>query len=127
MADKLFSVSRGPFMAGESDHPWHITQRQKLHARFIRLVGELGFYFDEHGQAEKAAACYQRGIEADTGAEALYRRLMLCYRQQGRYAEAIDLYANCKKSLKATQNTEPSPETQAVFATLLKKIQESTA
>jgi len=125
LTEQLFSLYRGPFMAGESDHPWHLAQRQKLHGRFIRLVGELGYYFDESGVPDQAAACYLRGIEADAGAEALYRRLMLCYRNQQRYAEAIDIYENCKKSLLATQKTEPSPKTQAVFDTLLKQIQES--
>jgi hypothetical protein len=50
---------------------------------------------------------------------------MLCYRKQLRYAEAIDLYESCKKSLKSIQNTSPSAETQAVFESLLKNIQES--
>ncbi len=127
LADRLFSLYRGPFMESETERPWHITQRQKLHSRFIRLVGELGFYFDEHGRPEQAALCYKRGIEADALAETLYRRLMLCYRKQERYAEAIDLYENCKKNLKTTQNTVPSPETQAVFDTLLKKIGEDSA
>lgn len=64
---------------------------------------------------------YRRSIEVDATAEGFYRRLMLCYRTLGRPAEAIETYESCRKTLLASQNTEPSPETKALYARLFPK------
>ncbi len=55
-------------------------------------------------------------------AEAFYRRLMLCYSELGRQAEAVDVYNSCKRIFNAELNIEPSPETKAVYERVLREL-----
>lgn len=121
MAEKVFAVNQGPFMMGEPDQPWFGALRERLRNKHLRYMGELGRYWEETGQWDRAMEYYRRSIEVDATAEGFYRRLMLCYRTLGRPAEAIETYESCRKTLLASQNTEPSPETKALYARLFPK------
>ena len=52
------------------------------------------------------------------GYEALYRRLMAAYREQGEPAEALNVYRRCREMLSIVLGAKPSAETEAVRATL---------
>ena len=82
---------------------------------------DVGHWWEEHGHADKALELYYRGLEADELAEGIYRRLMLCFQQTGRQAEAIDTYNRCCRTLKAQLSTAPSKETQDLYASLADK------
>lgn len=122
LRDRLLGLYRGPFMAGEDDHPRYVGLRERLRNKFERCVGELGRYFENMGEWEQAIDCYLRSLEADELAEAFYRRLMLCYREIGRQAEAVDVYNTCKRVFNAELNIEPSPETRAVYERVLREL-----
>ena len=65
-------------------------------------------------QFEQAATLYLRALELDNLAEALYRRLMIVYREQGEPAEAINIYRRCQEILSIVLNTKPSAETESI-------------
>ena len=96
--------------------------RERLRKKFERCVGELARYFETAGEWELAVDCYIRSLEADELAEAFYRRLMLCYRELSRQAEAVDVYNTCKRVFNAELNIEPSPETKAVYERVLRDL-----
>ena len=46
------------------------------------------------------------------------RRLMVCYRELGEPAEALNVYRRCREMLSIVLGVKPSPETEAIRATL---------
>jgi len=117
--DDLLSLYRGPFLGDDLDPAWCLPARERLRSRFVRCVGEIGRFWQSIGRSEQAIACYERSLEADPLAEALYRHLMLCYLELGRRAEALDLYHRCRNTLAGALEVEPSAETQSVYERLL--------
>jgi ATP/maltotriose-dependent transcriptional regulator MalT/DNA-binding SARP family transcriptional activator len=114
-ADRLLALYAGPFLANETDASWGLALRERLRNRFVRVVGELGRFWREAGEAERALAFYERALEADDLSESVYRHLMLCYSELGRRAEAADVYGRCRTTLVARLGVEPSPETRAIY------------
>ncbi len=121
-SEELFALYRGPFMSGEGEHPRFLLLRGRLRDRFLRAVGELARYWETRGEWERAAECYERGIEGDELAEGLYRRLMLCYRELGRVAQAIDMYDYLRSILEAERAVEPAPETTLIYHRLVDRL-----
>jgi len=110
---RLLDLYRGPFMEDNDAAPV-LIQRERLHSKFLRAIASLGEELESQAAHEEAIDCYQRGIEIDPLAENLYRRLMLCYCNVGRVAEALVVYQRCRKILAHVLNAEPSAETIAL-------------
>ena len=119
LAEKLLALYSGPFLAGDADEACYVALRERLRSRFVRAMGEIGRYCQHAGEWERAVDYLQRSLDADGLAEGFYRHLMLCYRELGRAAEAIDVYERCRKTLAAVRSVEPSRETTALYETLL--------
>jgi DNA-binding response OmpR family regulator len=115
---ELLRLYAGHFIEKESQEPWAIAARDRLRAKFVRAVGSLGARLEERKDWEQAAALYARALELDNLAEALYRRLMVAYRELGETAEAIQVYRRCRDMLSIVLSVSPSAETEAVRATL---------
>jgi len=118
--ERLFSVYRGGFMAEEVEQPSYLATRERVRSKFVRTVSEVGRFWEQNGKWEQAVASYEKSLEADPVAEGLYRRLMICYQEHGRRAEAIEAYHRCSKALLGTLKIEPSAETKAIYEQLLK-------
>jgi LuxR family maltose regulon positive regulatory protein len=119
LADRMLSLYAGPFIAGDTDESWYVSPRERLRNRFVRAMGDIGHYWQQAGHWDRAVDYFQRSLEADNLAEGFYRHLMLCYRQLGRKAEAIDVYQRCRKTFSAVLSVEPSRETTALYESLL--------
>ena len=122
LAERLLEVYRGPFMDSEGDHPRYIALRGRLRNKFLRYVGELARFWEDRGEWERAADYFERGIEADGLAEGLYRHLMLCHRELGRAAEAVDVYDRLRSILRAERDIEPSPEITSIYEGLIGRL-----
>jgi two-component SAPR family response regulator len=109
-------------MASEGEHPRYVAPRERMRNRFLRYLGALARFFEEHGAVERAADLYHRALDADPLSESCYRRLMLCYRSLGRQAEAVEIYDRCRRILRAELGVDPSPETAAIHRSLLKDL-----
>ena len=123
ITDELLSIYRGAFMGDDMDQAWYFPARERLRTRFVRCVSEIGRFWQTSGNWERAIACYERSLEADPLAEALYRHLMLCCLEHGRRAEALDVYNRCRNTLAGALELEPSSETKAVYEQLLQSRQ----
>ena len=115
---QLLQLYGGHFLEREDEVPWMLAPRERWRGLFLQAVRTLGERA-ERAQDWAAAECiYRRGIAADGLAEVLYRRLMLCYRQLGRNAEALETYRRCREALSISLGLAPSAETEAVRRTL---------
>ena len=114
LAGQLMQLYTGHFLDRESQEPWAVAARDRLRAKFVRTVISLGGALEVGSQFEQAATLYLRALELDNLAEALYRRLMIVYRELGEPAEAINIYRRCQEILSIVLNTKPSAETESI-------------
>jgi DNA-binding SARP family transcriptional activator len=115
---KAIKLYRGHFLAGDVEKSWMVSIRERLRRKFLRNVSWLANYWEQGENWEKAAECYERGLEVDDLAEELYRHIMMCYHHLGRQAEALSVYNRCKRTLSASLGIEPSSETEAIYRTI---------
>ena len=115
---RLLQRYRGPFLANEEAQRWILTARDRWHHRFLRCVADAGRYWERHERWPEAIALYERGIEIDTLAEDLYRRLMRCLLAQEQPAEAARVYRRCREMLSVQLGIAPSGETEALFQSI---------
>ena len=119
LTEKALALYQGPFLGQETEQPWAIPLRERLRSRIIRLMGKQCRQWEEAKKWRKAAECYQRALEVDDLAEEFYQRLMLSYQRMGRRTEALAVYQRCRKILSSVFGIEPSPETEAIYKSLL--------
>ncbi len=114
---KILSLYRGVFLSG-SDHAWSFSLRERLQMRLQRCIDLIGRSYEAHQAWEQAADCYQKGLETDALAEVFYQRLMVCYGQLGRCAEAVAVYQRCRRELQASLHVAPTSETEAIYQSI---------
>ena len=119
--EKALGLYRGEFLEEEKDCPWAVALRERLRGKFLRCVREAGHSREAAGEWDAALSCYRKGMEADDLHEEFHRRIMLCLHRLGRRNEAEAAYQRCRRTLRASLNVPPSPETEAV----LKSIREA--
>ena len=113
--DRLLQLYRGALFGADGDEAWQVAPRERHRARFIRVMTDIGRFWEECGQFDRALASYERCLEADPLAEGFYRNLIVCYDRMDRRAEAIEAFNRCRKAL-AALSVEPSSETRALYA-----------
>jgi DNA-binding SARP family transcriptional activator len=82
-------------------------------------IKKLGANHENLRQWEQAISSYQKGLEIDDLTEEFYQRLMICYRHLDLKPEALDVYKRCRKTLTAALGIDPSPETKAIYESLV--------
>lgn len=97
------------------------AMREKLRSKWSRHLLVLGRHWEASGEWDKAAELYQRGLELDTLAEDLYRRLMTIYQRRGQYASALEVYRRCRQMLSVVLGVRPSAETEALCQSVRKE------
>ena len=115
LAEQTIALYQGAFMPADEDSAWVVSPREQLRSRFLRCINDFGHWLEQGGNHEEAIEFYYRGLEVDDVAEGIYRRLILCFEQLGRHAEAIDAYNRCCKTLKSRLDVLPSQETQDLY------------
>ena len=118
-AKELLRLYVGHFLEKESQESWAISARDKIKAKFVRAVTHIGAQLEQGQQWPSAIALYSRALELDNLAEGLYRRLMICYRENGEPAEGLNVYRRCRDMLSIVLGVKPSPETEAIRNTLV--------
>ena len=118
-AEQVSEIYRGGFLPQDSDEPCTVSLRERLRARFIRLISEAGAHFESMDEFDRAVECYRRGIETDNLAEEFYQGLMRCYGRQGRKAEGAAVYRQLRQMLSVVLGVGPSQATQALGREIL--------
>ena len=119
-APAVLKLYRGHFLDGEADSSWLLPVRNRLNGRFQRFAMRLGEYWEGMCAWSRAAELYERCIEIDPLAEFFYCRLIVCLREQGRRAEAIETFRRCRQILSVTLGIKPAESTEAVVRELMR-------
>jgi len=114
-SEKAVFLYQGRFLDQMDDSAWVMALRERLHAKFVRHVSELGNRLEIGGEWKKAAHYYQQGLNVDPLVEEFYQRLMICHRNLGHRAEALSVYRRCRDALRAHLDVTPTPETDALY------------
>jgi ATP/maltotriose-dependent transcriptional regulator MalT/DNA-binding SARP family transcriptional activator len=109
---------RGHFLGLEAPAPWAMPLRDRLQARLARAVLAEGQTLEARGQYGAARVLYERALELDNLAEAIYRRLMVCQRELGDPAGALTTYRRCRELLSIVLGRKPAAETEAIKESL---------
>ena len=112
------ALYRGHFLGLESPATWALPLRDRLQAKLARSVLAEGQRLEAKRELAAARALYERALELDNLAEAIYRRLMICQRELGDPAGALNTYRRCRELLSIVLNRKPAPETESVRASL---------
>ena len=113
-AQQLLDLYRGPFL-GEDDTPSALILRERLRAKFIRVLAQLGERLETQAKHDAAIQCYEKGIDVEPLAEELYRRLMECHLRLRCPAEALGVYRRCQAILASELHIEPAEQTQSLY------------
>ena len=122
-ASAALSLYRGNFLPAEAEEPWTVKARERLRAKFVRLVETVAQADEGAARWEKAMAHYMKGLEADELVEAFHLGLMRCYRALGRPAEAMTTFRRLRQTLSVILGISPSAAAEA----LAQELRESSA
>jgi DNA-binding SARP family transcriptional activator len=115
---KTVALYRGTFLPADADQSWTVSLRERLSAKFLRIISLAGAHCEKRGTWEEAKALYEAGLERDDAVEEFYQRLMLCNIRLGRKAEAVSTYNRCRAVLIRCLGILPSARTEEIFASL---------
>lgn len=111
----LRELYAGHFLAQEVEKNWAVERRQILRERFLRAIEGFARSYEKRGLWQEAAGVYQVGIEVDGLAEEFHRGLMMCYRELGDHAAAVQAYRRCSELLLKRLGVQPSFKTLALY------------
>jgi len=117
-AEQLVAIYGGPFLAGDAETSWALVFREKLQRKCLHLLQGLGQYREHRHEWNHAIYYYEKGLEVDSLAEPLYRRLMVCYHHFGWPGEVIRTYQCCHRTLTDNLGIKPSKATETLLAKL---------
>lgn len=121
LLEKAITLYRGHFLEKEEEKIWAISSRERLRAKYNRIVNAVGMYWFDRNEPEairKAIACFERGLEIDDVAEEFYRNLMICHQKSGNRAEGVKTYERCRAVLSAVLGINPAEKTECLYREL---------
>jgi DNA-binding SARP family transcriptional activator len=81
-ATRAIALYGGPFMPDENDGNI-VNHRERLQAKYLRLVTTSARYHESAGDWQAAARVYAQALEADAANDVLFMRLIKCLRETG--------------------------------------------
>jgi len=115
LAERLFADYRGRLFGDDEQAPWSIGPRERLHTKFLQLVGGLGRFHEVQKDWTRAAAIYERGLAQDQLAEEFYRGLIRCQLARNEPAAALHTFRRCREILSVVLGVSPAPATMALI------------
>ena len=92
--------------------------RERLRAKFIHALGNLGKQLEARGMDDAAIGWYLKGVDADPIVEPFYQGLMRCYDRLDRRTEAIGAYRRLRQTLSVILGIKPSASTEKLYDSL---------
>jgi predicted ATPase/DNA-binding SARP family transcriptional activator len=105
---------RGMLLEGCSEE-WVVSEREPRELAFLAALEKLANLAFTQGDFSTAAAHLRKVLNVDPLRETAQRALLRALAGQGDYAAAVQSYRELRLRLRDELNTEPDPETTAVF------------
>jgi len=121
LCDQALSLYQGHFLPDDTALAWSVHRREKLKNGLLQIILKAGRHSEQAGGWEEAAGYYEAGLNVDPLTEEFYQRLMSCYGKLGRTAAAVKAYQRCSEILFKHLGIKPSPETRAIYSSLLEQ------
>jgi len=118
-ANVAAAITRQPFLP-DDEHPWVQHQRAQLQRVWRRALLVLSAASLRNGEHELAVQHAAEVLAAEPFDEMACQALMRAHDAAGNRAEALRVYANCRKLFRNELGVEPSEQTAAVFLSILK-------
>ncbi len=116
--ERTLALYSGAFVPDETEEPWTVPTRERLRAKFIHALGNLGKHLEALGRHDEAIAWYLKGLDADAIVEPFYQGLMRCYEKLDRRTEAIGAYRRLRQTLSVMLGLHPSASTEKLYHSL---------
>ncbi len=117
-SERLLNFYQGAFLEREAVRPWMLSLRERLRSKLLRHILDVGLVREKRNEWAQAIRLYQKGLEIEPVGETLYQRLILCYRDTGKLAEALSIFHQCRKQLTEQLQIQPSARTFALYQSL---------
>jgi LuxR family transcriptional regulator, maltose regulon positive regulatory protein len=117
-AQKALQLFQTDFFAADDD-TWVLGCRERLRAQFLDVNNALARFWECRREWSESLTRYRIGLEVDNLSEECYQGAMRCYKNLGFYAEAVEVYHRCKRTLSLSLGTKPSPATEKLYRSLI--------
>jgi LuxR family transcriptional regulator, maltose regulon positive regulatory protein len=114
-AVRALQLYRGHLFCQDAEQPWMLAARERLRRSWLGLVRRIGDHHEGRREWLRAVDLYERALDIDPVAEALYRRLMVCQHNAGERAEAMHTYSRCRDQLSSLLGIAPSADTEQLY------------
>lgn len=115
---KAVELFHGPYL-DDIYFDWVIADRERLDQMYLTALTALTeLYLKQAAMVEALSAC-QRAVEYKPAHEPAYRLMMQVHHRRGDRAAVIQTYEMCKAALRKHLSLSPSPETEALYRTLI--------
>jgi DNA-binding SARP family transcriptional activator len=111
------AISRQPFLPDE-EHPW--VQQQRPAAARVARTAQPSAVSVRNGGHELGIQHAADALSAEPFDEMACQALMRAHAVAGNRAEALRVYASCRKLFRDELGAEPSEQTAAVFLSILR-------
>lgn len=111
---------RGDYMEADLYSDWCAEERERLCELYIELLNGLAELHFSRGEYAAAAQDCHTALVREPCRESVYRRLIRSYIAMQRLEKAVQQYRRCVDVLQSELGAEPSPETVALIAPLLR-------
>ena len=112
--ERLLELYRGPFLATQPAPIWIVITRDRLQAKFVKVIKAAGAFWQANGRWDRAARLYERVLEFEQFDEEVYRELMRCHLAQRHFSEVLRVFNRCRDLLARALGIAPSDETEAL-------------
>ncbi|MEW6582744.1 MAG: BTAD domain-containing putative transcriptional regulator [Actinomycetota bacterium] len=111
----------GPFLPEWAYEEWTVELRTEVEEAFAAVLARLAEALAAAGRPGAAISRYRRLLAMEPEREGWHRALMRVFAQAGERALALRQYHACRALLKGRLGVEPSKETRALYAELLRE------
>lgn len=118
-ANVAAAITQQPFLP-DDELPWVLHQRAQLQRVWRRALLVLSAVSVRNGEHELGIQHASDALSAEPFDERACQSLMLAHAAAGNRAEALRVFANCRKVFREELGAEPSEQTTAVFLSILR-------